>query len=217
MAVVLICTPLGAVGAGMPWYAGADGGVSSLRPGTTNSPFTLDSSVSFGAGLFVGYDVSKRISLELGYNYLGGATLKGNSGKTDIGYSALSAGALLYLYGDASDIAERNGFAGYLRLGLSSMDNRATIPLEREDNLAIQAQKAMDNLKIAMESVGGTLENIMMLRIYKVDYQKEDGEIITSVLKKNFGASNQPASTWLNVKGLANEGFMIEIEAQAVI
>ena len=86
-----------------------------------------------------------------------------------------------------------------------------------ENNLEIQMQKAMDNLKIAIESAGGTMSNIMMLRIYKVDYQKEDGPIISSVLKEYFGTQNQPASTWLNVKGLANKGFMIEIEAQAVI
>lgn len=85
------------------------------------------------------------------------------------------------------------------------------------NNLEKQTQKAIDNLKIAIESVGGTMENIMMLRIYIVDYQKEDGPIVTSILKENFGVRNPPASTWLSVKGLANEGFMIEIEAQAVI
>jgi len=66
-------------------------------------------------------------------------------------------------------------------------------------------------------SVGGTMEHIMMLRIYKVDYQPKDGAIISSILKQNFGTKNPPASTWISVKGLANEGFMIEIEAQAVI
>ncbi|MEO9485468.1 MAG: RidA family protein [Ekhidna sp.] len=85
------------------------------------------------------------------------------------------------------------------------------------NNLEKQTRKAIDNLKIAIESVGGTMENIMMLRIYKVDYQKEDAPIITSILKENFSARNPPASTWVSVKGLANEGFMIEIEAQAVI
>ena len=85
------------------------------------------------------------------------------------------------------------------------------------NDLEKQTRKALDNLRIAIESVGGTMENIMMLRIYKVDFQQEDGAIITSVLKENFGDSNPPASTWVSVKGLANEGFMIEIEAQAVI
>ena len=85
------------------------------------------------------------------------------------------------------------------------------------NDLKVQTQKAIDNLKIAMESVGGTLADITMLRIYKVDYETEDGPIISEALKKNFGAINPPASTWINVKGLANEAFMIEIEAQAVI
>lgn len=86
-----------------------------------------------------------------------------------------------------------------------------------KNDLAKQTQKAIDNLRIAIESVGGSLENIMMLRIYKVNYEKEDGPIISSILKENFGTINPPASTWINVKGLANEDFMIEIEAQAII
>lgn len=91
------------------------------------------------------------------------------------------------------------------------------LQLVGENNLEIQTEKAIDNLKVALESVGGRLENIMMLRIYKVDYKPEDGQIITSVLKKHFGTNNPPASTWINVKGLANEGFLVEIEAQAVM
>lgn len=86
-----------------------------------------------------------------------------------------------------------------------------------KDDLAKQTQKSLDNLRIAIESAGGTLENIVMLRIYKVNYQKEDGAIISQVLKNIFGTKNPPASTWVSVNGLANEGFMIEIEAQAVI
>ncbi len=138
-AALLMIFPLMAFSAGFPWYAGVSGGVSSLRPETQNSPFTIDSSISAGGGAFVGYDFSKRISFELAYNYLGNATLIGASGKTDIGYTALSGGALMYVYGDAYDIAERNGFAGFLRLGMSSMNNTASIPLESEDNVAIWA------------------------------------------------------------------------------
>jgi len=36
-------------------------------------------------------------------------------------------------------------------------------------------------------------------------------------LKDNFGTENPPASTWVSVEGLANEGFMIEIEGQGVV
>ena len=56
-----------------------------------------------------------------------------------------------------------------------------------------------------------------MLRIYKVNYQKEDEGIINQVLKDYFGTENPPASNWISVVGLANKGFMIEKETQAVI
>ena len=85
------------------------------------------------------------------------------------------------------------------------------------NDLKIQTQKAIDNLKLAIESAGGSLENIVMLRIYKVDYKREDGAIISEILRNTFGISTPPASTWVSVKGLANEEFLIEIEAQAVI
>lgn len=84
-------------------------------------------------------------------------------------------------------------------------------------NLEKQTEKSILNLKAAMEEVGGSLADIVMLRIYKVHYQKEDGPVINRVLKKYFGSRNPPASTWISVSGLANEEFMIEIEAQAVI
>jgi 2-iminobutanoate/2-iminopropanoate deaminase len=86
-----------------------------------------------------------------------------------------------------------------------------------KNDLAKQTQKSIDNIKIVVNAAGGNLANIVMLRIYKVDFQKEDGPIIAQILKDNFGVENPPASTWISVKGLANEEFMIEVEAQAVI
>ncbi len=85
-----------------------------------------------------------------------------------------------------------------------------------KNDLTQQSQQSINNLKKAVESAGGTLENVVMLRIYIVNYQKEDSSIISKALKDNFG-TNLPATTWLNVNGLANKEFMIEIEAQAVI
>jgi len=85
------------------------------------------------------------------------------------------------------------------------------------NDLKIQTQKALENISTAIELAGGTLENIVMLRIYKVKYKQSDGSIINSALKQYFGTTNPPASTWISVDGLANEEFMIEIEAQAII
>jgi len=123
----------------VPWYLGAGGGASSLRPDTENSPFSVDSDVSYGGGIFAGYDYSERFSFELGYNFLGQAIVRGPNGKNSIDYSALSAGALFYWYGDDRAIAERNGLTSYLRFGVNSMRNSTSIPLDREDNVGIWA------------------------------------------------------------------------------
>jgi len=86
-----------------------------------------------------------------------------------------------------------------------------------KSDLKMQAEKSIENLKVAVESAGGSLENIVMLRIYIVNYQSADGKIISEALRSYFGTQASPASTWINVRGLANEEFMIEIEAQAVL
>jgi enamine deaminase RidA (YjgF/YER057c/UK114 family) len=86
-----------------------------------------------------------------------------------------------------------------------------------KDDLGIQTRKALENVKTAMECAGGTLEDIVMLRIYKVKYTEPDGSVIHTALREVFGTVNPPCSTWISVDGLANADFMIEIEAQAVI
>ncbi|MDW3195267.1 MAG: RidA family protein [Cytophagales bacterium] len=86
-----------------------------------------------------------------------------------------------------------------------------------ENDLAKQTQQSINNLKLAIEAAGGTLENIVMLNIYIVNYQKEDSLKISKILKDNFGTVSPPATTWVSVQGLANKEFMIEIEAQGVI
>ena len=84
-------------------------------------------------------------------------------------------------------------------------------------DLKVQTHEALTNLQKAIESAGGTMQDIVMLRIYVVDYQATDGAIIGEALRQFFGTSSPPASTWINVKGLANEDFLIEIEAQAIL
>lgn len=171
---VLMTLPFMAHSIELPWYAGVAGGVSSLRPETQNSPFTLDSSMSFGGGAFVGYDVNKRLSFELGYNFLGNATLSGANGKTDVGYTAISASGLLYVYGAAEDIAQRDGFAGFVRLGMSSMNNRASIPLDRADNVAILAGLGIEwpfssnmNLRAEINSFDGDAQAARLSVVYR--------------------------------------------------
>lgn len=84
-----------------------------------------------------------------------------------------------------------------------------------EGDLAVQVHKALQNLQSAIESVGGTLEDIVLLHLYLVDYQQDQGAVISDALLKFFNPGSLPASSWISVAGLANPGFLIEIEAQA--
>jgi enamine deaminase RidA (YjgF/YER057c/UK114 family) len=79
-----------------------------------------------------------------------------------------------------------------------------------------QARQAFRNLEEAMEAAGGTLRDIVALRIYVVDYQAECGTAVGIVLREFF-SENPPASTWIGVSALADPDFLIVIEATAVL
>jgi enamine deaminase RidA (YjgF/YER057c/UK114 family) len=89
--------------------------------------------------------------------------------------------------------------------------------LEGAGDMAGQARKAFENLRTAIEKVGGTMKDIVMLRIYVVDYNESFGTVIGNELRRCFGTVTPPASTWVGVQSLADPGFMLEIEAQAVV
>lgn len=84
-------------------------------------------------------------------------------------------------------------------------------------NLADQAIQAFRNLQLAVEAAGGTLADIVSLRIYVVRYDPSKAEHIRSALMDFFPAESRPATTWIGVQSLAVAGFLIEIEAIAVL
>ncbi|GEM_PF-74533 len=85
------------------------------------------------------------------------------------------------------------------------------------ENFETQTRKAFENVQIAIEKAGGTLSDIVMLRLYIVNYNEEKGQAVGSVLREFFGTETPPASTWISVNGLANKDFLLEIEAQGII
>jgi enamine deaminase RidA (YjgF/YER057c/UK114 family) len=85
------------------------------------------------------------------------------------------------------------------------------------DSVLEQARQAFRNLEKAMEAAGGTLKDIVALRIYVVDYQAESGTAVGIALREFFSPENPPASTWIGVSALAVPEFLIEIEATAVL
>jgi len=68
-----------------------------------------------------------------------------------------------------------------------------------------------------MEAAGGTLRDIVALRIYVVDYQAESGTAVGTAVREFFSKGNPSTSTWIGVSALADPEFLIEIEATAVL
>jgi enamine deaminase RidA (YjgF/YER057c/UK114 family) len=85
------------------------------------------------------------------------------------------------------------------------------------DSVLEQARQAFRNLEKAMEAAGGTLKDVVALRIYVVDYQAESGTAVGTALREFFSPDTPPASTWIGVSALAVPEFLIEIEATAVL
>jgi len=85
------------------------------------------------------------------------------------------------------------------------------------DSLLEQARQALRNVQAGIEATGGTLKEIVALRIYIVNYQPENAEAVSIALREFFSSTNPPASTWIGVSALAVPEFLIEIEATAVL
>jgi enamine deaminase RidA (YjgF/YER057c/UK114 family) len=84
-------------------------------------------------------------------------------------------------------------------------------------DLADQARQAFQNVRTVVEASGGTISDVVSLRIYVVDYRPEKAEAVGNALRESFSGSAKPATTWIGVVSLADPGFLIEIEAIAVL
>jgi enamine deaminase RidA (YjgF/YER057c/UK114 family) len=84
-------------------------------------------------------------------------------------------------------------------------------------DLSAQANQAFQNLHSALYAAGATASDVVKLNIYVKDYQPADAAAIGEALRRYFPEGMLPASTWLGVQSLAEEGFLIEVDAIAVV
>lgn len=83
-------------------------------------------------------------------------------------------------------------------------------------DLGQQTRQTFENIKTALQTAGGTLADVVSLRIYIVAEEIENTAPVSEALRHFFPA-NPPTSTWIGVYALANPDFLIEIEAVAAI
>ena len=85
------------------------------------------------------------------------------------------------------------------------------------NDLRAQTWQAFRNIEVAMKEAGGALTDIVSMRIYIVEEKMEESRHIQAALKEFFPTDHAPTTTWIGVRRLANEEFLIEIEAIGVI
>jgi enamine deaminase RidA (YjgF/YER057c/UK114 family) len=78
-----------------------------------------------------------------------------------------------------------------------------------------QARQVFENLRAALGAVGGTFDHVVKLNYYLVDATQLP--IVREVRRDYVDDRRLPASTAMEIRRLASDDFLIEIEAVAVV
>lgn len=89
--------------------------------------------------------------------------------------------------------------------------------LAGKDDFRAQVQQVFENLKTAIESAGGTFDDVVKLNTYLVDLSPSNLAAFREVRDKYVNVKSPPASTAVQVQGLFRAEFLVEIEAVAVV
>ncbi len=81
-------------------------------------------------------------------------------------------------------------------------------------DFAAQARATFASLKAQVEAAGGTVANIVKLNTYLIDLRHR-GEL--AAIREEVLGKKAPASTLVGVTALAMPGWLIEVEAIAVL
>jgi enamine deaminase RidA (YjgF/YER057c/UK114 family) len=117
-------------------------------------------------------------------------------------------------YGFSQIVKAKGGTTVYFS-GQVGWDEHETLAGGRD--LVAQTRGAFENLQKAVQTAGGQMRDIVSLRIYVVNYKREEGAPISQCLLEFFPPDALPVTTWIGVQALARPELLIEIEAVAVL
>ena len=112
-------------------------------------------------------------------------------------------------------VVEKNGLKTIYVAGQVGVDRQKN--LVGNGKLREQLKQAFSNLQTALESVDATMANVVKMTIYVVNYQPSDAETIGEVIRQCFKIGKLPPMSLIGVQALAEERFLIEVDAEAVI
>jgi enamine deaminase RidA (YjgF/YER057c/UK114 family) len=84
-------------------------------------------------------------------------------------------------------------------------------------DLQRQTEQTFENLGLALAAAGATWNDVVVTRLYVVNFKPEQLPIIREVRSRFVSPQHPPASTLVGVTALAHPDWLIEIEATAVV
>jgi enamine deaminase RidA (YjgF/YER057c/UK114 family) len=114
-----------------------------------------------------------------------------------------------------SHVAVASGTRTIYIAGQVAMDSQGN--LVGAGDLGAQTEQVMKNLGLALAAAGASFTDVVKITTYVVDYKPEHRAIISKARTPFFAGREPPASTLVGISALALPGWMIEIEAIAVV
>lgn len=84
-------------------------------------------------------------------------------------------------------------------------------------DLVAQTEQVYRNLQAALAGAGATFNDVVKVNVYVVNFKPEYRDLLQQVRARHVSKEHPPASTLIGVQALAREGFLVEIEAVAVM
>ncbi len=112
-------------------------------------------------------------------------------------------------------VVEKNGFKTIYLAGQVGVDHQKNLVGNGE--LREQLKQTFSNLQAALESVDATMANVIKMNIYVVNYHPEDAEALGEIIRQHFRVGQLPAMSLIGVQALAEERFLVEVDAEAVV
>jgi enamine deaminase RidA (YjgF/YER057c/UK114 family) len=98
--------------------------------------------------------------------------------------------------------------------GQVSLDGEGT--LVAPGDVVGQAKQAFLNVRIAVETAGGSITDVARVTWYVVGYRSDMLPALATARRESFG-DHAPASTLVGVEALAQAEYLVEVEAVAVL
>ena len=98
--------------------------------------------------------------------------------------------------------------------GQMGIDPKGNVPAKDFEG---QVRTAFQNLRLALEGAGSSIDHVLEVRLLSVDHTLEKERVIAAVTNETFPGPNKPVSMLIPVPRLALDGLLFEIGAVGYI